>query len=933
MMPFTNGGVAIPAYLGRIRRPGHGRALTVVGGLLLAAVVLAIGMTVWDLRRIAIAEAMSNTDNLAIVLAGEASHSVQSVDIMLREIQERIAASGVTTPDEFRRILSTREIHDFLQSRHDRIPQVDHFTLVGADGIRVNYSLNWPVQLSDLSDRDYVRHFAAVDDPGLFISDPAISRATNTGSLSLVRRVDGPYGEYLGMVSASVPLSVLREVYRSINLPASESVLLLRRDGTVLVRYPDPAERAGTKMPAGSPWYQRVAQGGGNYESFGVFDATVRLVAVRPLNDYPLVMDVALTEDTILANWRREALLIALGTMAAVACMLSMLHRLNRLFHRLEESQSTLTARNTELERAAEALRASKANLAVTSHELEITLGSMGQGLMTVDAGGRVTVCNRRAIEMLDLPRSLMARRPELETVPELRWIATELDLVSAQNPATAPGQVVTLGEARAGPTPIAALARNRERALPSGLVVDIGCVPLAGADGWVITCQDITARRRAEERIAFMARHDALTRLPNRAMFRERIEQAIAQTDRDIPAAVMFLDLDHFKSVNDTLGHPVGDGLLCTVADRLGSCVRQVDTIARFGGDEFAVIQVGPERVEDVAVLAQRISDVLSAPYEVEGHRVIVSVSIGIALVPADGTDPDTLLKNADIALYRAKADGRGIFRLFEPAMDAHLQQRRILELDLHRALAAREFELFYQPLVNLASGRICGFEALMRWRHPTRGLLYPGAFIAATEEMGLIIPLGRWALHEACREAAAWPDDVKVAVNLSAVQFNNDLVRTVTEAVARSGLPAHRLNLEITESILLHNTEHVLTTLNELRELGVSISMDDFGTGYSSLSYLRRFPFDKIKIDRSFIHDLAHNEDAAAIVRAITRLGAALGMATTAEGVETRDQLVRLKVEGCTEVQGFFFSEATPAADIPRLLRQFHANQELVS
>ncbi|HEX3870104.1 MAG TPA: bifunctional diguanylate cyclase/phosphodiesterase, partial [Pirellulales bacterium] len=346
--------------------------------------------------------------------------------------------------------------------------------------------------------------------------------------------------------------------------------------------------------------------------------------------------------------------------------------------------------------------------------------------------------------------------------------------------------------------------------------------------------------------------------------------------------------------------------------------------------GDEFAVIQVGPERIEDVAVLAQRISDVLSAPYEVDGHRVIVGVSIGIALVPSDGTHPDILLKNADIALYRAKSDGRGVFRFFAPEMDARLQERRILELDLHRALAAQEFELFYQPLVSVASRRICGFEALMRWNHPTRGLLYPGAFIGIVEEMGLIVPLGQWALHQACHEAAGWPDDIKVAVNLSAVQFNNALVPAVTAAIAQSGLPATRLNLEITESVLLQSTEQVLSILYELRSLGVSISMDDFGTGYSSLSYLRRFPFDKIKIDQSFIRDLAHNEDAAAIVRAVTQLGSALGMATTAEGVETPEQFDRLRAEGCSEVQGFFFSHATPAADVRGLLEEF--NREVV-
>jgi predicted signal transduction protein with EAL and GGDEF domain len=376
--------------------------------------------------------------------------------------------------------------------------------------------------------------------------------------------------------------------------------------------------------------------------------------------------------------------------------------------------------------------------------------------------------------------------------------------------------------------------------------------------------------------------------------------------------------------------GHPVGDGLLRQVAERLSSCVRQLDTVARFGGDEFGVVQVGPDRVEDVATLAQRIIDVLSRPYEVDGYQVIIGVSLGIAMACTDGSDPDTLLKNADIALYRAKAEGRGVYRFFAPEMDVRLQQRRKLELELHAALLNGEFELYYQPQLDLATERICGFDALMRWNHPTRGLVNPYEFIWLTEEMGLIVPLGEWALRQACREAMLWPYDVRVAVNLSPVQFNrHDLVRSVTKALADSGLPAQRLDLEITESVLLmHNAEN-LDILREMRALGVRISMDDFGTGYSSLSYLRSFPFDKIKIDQSFIRDLPHDKDAVAIVRAITALGTSLGMVTVAEGVERPDQLTRLRDEGCVEVQGYLFSVPQPASEIPGLLRRFHSGE----
>jgi diguanylate cyclase (GGDEF)-like protein len=392
--------------------------------------------------------------------------------------------------------------------------------------------------------------------------------------------------------------------------------------------------------------------------------------------------------------------------------------------------------------------------------------------------------------------------------------------------------------------------------------------------------------------------------------------------------AAVLCLDLDRFKAINDTFGHPAGDALLREVASRLGSCVREVDSIARFGGDEFAVLQAGPAGIEDVAVLAHRIIDVLGAPYCIDGQEAVVGASIGVALVPSDGADPETLLKHGDIALYRAKADGRGTFRLFEPAMDALLQQRHALEVELREALARKQFELFYQPQVDAGSGRVRGFEALMRWHHPERGLLAPSAFIALCEETGLIVPLGRWALGEACREAAGWPDDVRVAVNLSPVQFaDRELVEAVAGELQAFGLDPHRLELEITETALRENTEDVLATLRSLRQLGVRISMDDFGTGYSSLGYLRRFPFDRIKIDRSFISDLPWSGDAAAIVRAVTGLGEALGIDTTAEGVETEEQLRRLQEEGCGEVQGYLFSMPVPAGELPQLIRKLHA------
>ena len=419
-------------------------------------------------------------------------------------------------------------------------------------------------------------------------------------------------------------------------------------------------------------------------------------------------------------------------------------------------------------------------------------------------------------------------------------------------------------------------------------------------------------------------ALHDALTGLPNRMFLAERLSHALAQMRRrGSGLAVLSLDLDRFKQVNDTLGHPAGDALLCAVSRRLQGCLRACDTVARLGGDEFAIIQTSIDAVQDVASLSQRIVDALSQPYDLDGHQVVIGTSVGFALAPSDATQAAELLKMADIALYRAKADGRGTFRSFETGMDAKLQARRLLELDLRKAVMVGEFELHYQPLVDLASGRVTVFEALLRWNHPQRGRVSPVEFIPLAEEMGQIVPLGNWVLQQACLDAARWPGAIRVAVNLSAAQFKGaGLVAAVAGALAASGLRPERLELEITETALLHDSASTLGILRELRAAGVRIAMDDFGTGYSSLGYLRSFPFDKIKIDQCFVRDIETSADCKAIVRAVTGLGQSLGISTTAEGVETWEQLDQVRAEGCQEVQGYLFSPPVPAADVLTVL-----------
>jgi len=449
------------------------------------------------------------------------------------------------------------------------------------------------------------------------------------------------------------------------------------------------------------------------------------------------------------------------------------------------------------------------------------------------------------------------------------------------------------------------------------------------GRDGFLVAIVDITERRQAEARIAHMALHDGLTNLPNREFYQERLRQALEQSQPgNKPVAVLCVDLDLFKNVNDSFGHPMGDRLLTAVAERLRSEVRGSNLVARLGGDEFAIVLAADVSANEASDFAARLIEILSECYDVDGVEVTVGASIGIALSPGDGETSEELMRNADMALYRAKSDGGGVHRFFEREMDRQAQKRRDMELDLRRAFANGEFELHYQPLVDIAADRISGFESLLRWRHPEKGMISPAEFVPVAEDIGLIVALGEWVLREACSAAVKWPADVKVAVNLSPVQFRSrNLVQVVISALAHSGLSPRRLELEITESLFLAETEANLAILHQLRELGVSISMDDFGTGYSSLSYLRSFPFDKIKIDRSFVKDLAERSDCVAIVRAISGLGRSLNITTTAEGVETVDQLDWLRAEGCNEVQGFLFSAARPASEIAALLSDFGA------
>jgi diguanylate cyclase (GGDEF)-like protein len=575
-----------------------------------------------------------------------------------------------------------------------------------------------------------------------------------------------------------------------------------------------------------------------------------------------------------------------------------------------QKLSSKLAEQNELLKKREQELRTHEERLRAQNLQLDAALNNMVQGLAMFDAESRLVLCNRRYTEIYGLKPEQVTHGTTLRQIIQHR-------IDNGLHADRSPDELVDVMLVRLADANFELFYSQ----LSDGRCIAITVQPMADG-GTVTTHQDITDQRRSEAKITHMALHDTLTGLPNRVLLNERLEYALTRAKRGDIVATHILDLDHFKHVNDTLGHPAGDKLLGTVADRLRALVRETDTIARMGGDEFAVVQVGISQPADATSLAHRIISAVSEPYDIDGHQVVIGASVGIAVGPGDGVSPEQIIRNADLALYRAKGDGRSTLRFFEPEMDAQMQERRALECDLRKALLSGEFELYYQPVVDLASNEISGFEALIRWHHPKRGMVAPGTFIPLAEEIGLIVPLGEWAIRQACATAAQWPENVRIAVNLSPAQFRSPgLLQAIVGALATAGMSPNRLELEITETILLQDSEATLTLLYRLRELGVRIAMDDFGTGYSSLSYLQSFPFDKIKIDRSFVRDIAESPGSLNIVRAVAALANGLGMAATAEGVETQEQLDTIKSEGCTEMQGFLFSQPLPAAEIERL------------
>jgi diguanylate cyclase (GGDEF)-like protein len=734
-----------------------------------------------------------------------------------------------------------------------------------------------------LSDREHFQVHVEARDDRPFISKPVTLRTTGKSEVRVTRGMRNPDGSFAGVISTSLDPNQLARFYETIDVGHEGLVAVIGLDGVVRAFAGRGSDALGRTVR--DPQMLDSNLGSGWYFSDGAWaDGGRRLVSYRKVEGFPLAVAVGLSErDFFAGDWRKarayEAVANTLTLLILLIVGLSIWDR-------------------AKLERAREAIHMQNARF-------EAALNNMSQGLCMFDAAQRVVVCNERYARMYGLWPETVKAGTTLRQIVQAR-------IAKGIYAGTSPADYL---DERLAPVTTHSIDIHK---LSDGRAIMISRQPTPGG-GWVTTHEDVTERQRIEAQIAHMAHHDALTDVANRALLRERMEEALNRWKRNNEGFAIFcLDVDHFKTINDTLGHSCGDELLKTMARRLVGCVREIDTVARLGGDEFAIIQSDVARPQDADMLAERLLQAIADPFALDGNQVFVAASMGIAVAPNDGTEVEQLLKNADLALYRAKAEGRNRSRFFETEMNVAVQRRRTLELALRQALSAGQFELHYQPVVELESNEIRTFEALLRWHHPERGLVLPAEFVPLAEEIGLILPLGEWALRQACAQAAGWPAAIKVAVNLSSAHFRTgNIANVVMNALASSRLAPNRLELEITESALLQEKPQNLAMLHNLRKMGVSIALDDFGTGYASLSYLQTFPFDRIKIDKSFVGALGGGAGSTAIVRAVVGLGRSLGMSTTAEGVQTNAQLAELRAIGCTQAQGDLFSPPRPLSE----------------
>jgi diguanylate cyclase (GGDEF)-like protein len=861
------------------------RWLTVCGILLIAVIVLATAIAVGSFRQRALEAHQHELENTVLLLSRHFDQQLEDFGQVQNDIVSQIQQSGIAAPDLFRGDMSTLEMHEILRVRVSVSSDAAGIEIFAADGALINSSEIWPVPELNIADRRYFADFKSNSETRSDLIQIVQSRLDGRRSVVFARKIVGPNGKFLGLVSRSVDPARFEDFFRSVALAPGASIVLFHADGTLLARHPHVDSMVGQNFAA-APIHQQILSRSdpGTMQLESPIDGFDRLASARHLSRFPIDVVATTTVAAALAGWREQTRLLITSAALSVLVIAVILVLIVRLLLRLHES---------------------------ARRRLDTALNNMTQGLMLYDASARIVLFNRRYIEMYGLSLDVIKPGRLFRDVMQHRR-----DTGSFEGDVEEFCSRVLQNVAQKKLT-------HTVLATKAGRSFQIVNQPLADG-GWVATHEDITELRRSEEQIKHLAHYDALTDLPNRVLFREQLDREFKRARRGEQFALLYIDVDEFKGINDSLGHPVGDDFLKSLARRLADCIRESDFVARLGGDEFAIVQTAVAGLTDVTSLVARVHESIRQPFECRGHHILTDASIGVAMAPADGADIDQLIKNADLAMYDAKTAGRRTCRFFEPQMDAKARARRALELDLREAIRTESFEVYYQPLVDLISNQVTGCEALLRWRHPERGTVSPAEFIPVAEDTGMITELGEWVLRTACAEAATWPDQVRLAVNVSPVQFRSQtLALKVAAALAASGLPANRLELEITEAVLIRDDEAALDTLHQLRAIGVRIALDDFGTGYSSLSYLQRFPFDKIKIDRSFVNDIEGIDGSSPIVQAVINIAAARNMTTTAEGVETQQQRNLLRGLGCTQMQGYLFSAARPSGEIRELFR----------